>query len=195
MTTPDLYDPLDVVGIDGDNPTPLTTPTRGHRGRFIRTLSQAETDAEAARLRSEGKSYRRIADLMGCSVRTAHDRVQRALAAVPADDVATVRAVWGERLEQAFVEAARILATDHVTVSHGRIIRGDDGEPLIDDGPKIQAIGKIVQVAESARRLWGADVPVEQHARVTVEHTTTLDAEIDRLLSDLREHGSATPHE
>lgn len=190
MITPDLYDPLDVFGLDGR--TPMTTRTRTERGRFVRTLSQAETDAEAARLRGDGYSYRRIADFMGCTTATAHDRVSRALAAVPKEAVETVRAVWGERLTAAFVEAARILATDHVTVSHGKIIRGDDGEPLIDDGPKLQAIAAIVRLSESARKLEGADVPVTQHHDVIVEHTTTLDAEIERLMAEVgRGEGAA----
>lgn len=187
MSTPDLYDPVDVVGLDAAPGTPTTPGTRGPHGRFLRTLSQAETDAEAARLRSEGMSYRKIAGAMGCSVHVAHDRVQRALAAVPSEAVEAIRAIEGARLTEALAVALRELRRDHVMVSHGRIVKDDDGVPLIDHGGKLAALHAIVKVSESYRKLMGADLPVEQHARVIVEHTTTLDAEIERLMAEQRD--------
>lgn len=182
----DLYDVADVFGIDL---TPLTALTaRDSMGRFTRTLDQAEIDADAARLRARGKSYRQIAAIMGCSAPVAHDRVRRALAAVPAEAVDELRTIEGERLDLLLQEAERILATNHVMVSHGRIIRGDDGEPLIDDGPKLQAIAQLRFLSESRRKLTGADAPVKVETKVTIEETTVMDAEIRELVEQFKAH-------
>jgi DNA-binding Lrp family transcriptional regulator len=128
-------------------------------------------------------SYRKIADEMGCSVHAAHERVQRALAAVPAEAVEAIRAIEGERLTEAIAVALTELRRDHIMVSHGRIVRDEDGNALIDHGGKLAALHAYVKASESYRKLMGADLPVEQHARVTIEHTTTLDAEIEQLVA------------
>lgn len=180
MTATDL---VHVPGLGETTVTPMTLGTRASRGRWIRTIAQADIDARAAGLRSRGMSYRKIADEMGCSVHAAHERVQRALAAVPAEAVEAIRAIEGERLTEAIAVALTELRRDHIMVSHGRIVRDEDGNALIDHGGKLAALHAYVKASESYRKLMGADLPVEQHARVTIEHTTTLDAEIEQLVA------------
>lgn len=194
MTTPDLFDIEDIVGLgEPISATPTTGGTRGPHGRFVRTINQAEVDAEAARLRSQGKSYRQIAAAMGCGVRAAHERVQRALAAVPSEAVEAIRAIEGGRLTEAIAVALTELRRDHIMVSHGRIVKGDDGVPLVDHGGKLTALHALVKASESYRKLMGADVPVRGEVKHTLEVVTLLDQELAALIGDLAESDALVP--
>jgi hypothetical protein len=66
-----------------------------------------------------------------------------------------------EQLDQLYVMAMEILERNHVMVSHGRVVYGDDGEPLLDDGPRLQAIQAALRIRESYRKLHGADQPAK----------------------------------
>lgn len=145
-------------------------------GRYVRTPESAVRDAEAARLRGEGWAYREIADHFGwTSQATAFEAVSRALRdlAAPAKGLRDRRA---NELELLWEAAMEILTNHHVVVSNGRVIELD-GQPLQDDGPRLQAIDQLRKVNESFRKLDGVDAP----SRVSVE-AEQLGREIGRLL-------------
>ena len=159
-----------------DEPNAMTNRTRTGRGQYTTTLDDMETAAQAALLRAQGASYRQIAAAQGVSVSTAHERVRRALAAVPVEAVAELRKVELARLDMLTERAFAELERKHPTISGGR--RFDDVE---DSGPVFQAIDKIRLLSESRRRLLGLDAP----SRVSMTVSDEMSAEIERLAAEL----------
>ncbi|MFE3387346.1 hypothetical protein [Streptomyces anulatus] len=74
------------------------------------------------------------------------------------------------------MSALEVLEWDHIMVSHGKVVKDDDGVPLLDDGPKSAAIRELRTIRESYRKLFGADAP----SRVFVD-AQQLGAEISAL--------------
>lgn len=131
---------------------------RDRTGRYMRTLESAQRDARAAELKAQRKTYQQIADELGfCDRGEAWRAVQRALVAIVKEPAERLRAVEAAKLDELYVEALDVLSRDHVTVSHGKVVKGDDGSPLLDDGPKLQAIDRLLKVRESYRKLLGLD--------------------------------------
>jgi hypothetical protein len=143
-----------------DQQNAKTDGTRDGNGRYTRDLATAERDAEAARLRSRGMTYRQIAAHLGVTVGNAHAAVQRALAEVIAEPAADALAFELERLDQLYQAALKVLEAQHITVSNGRVVELD-GVPLPDDGPVLQAIDRLVRISESRRKLLGLDQPAK----------------------------------
>lgn len=153
---------------------------RKHDGKWIRDNDTVTDDAEAARLRGEGLSYKQIAQRMGCTKSTAFERVHRAWRDTLTEPAEQARAVELARLEDAHDAALAVLLRDHITVSHGRIIVDDDGQPILDDGPRLAAIDRIRALSESRRKLLGLDAPT----RVSVD-AENLGREVADLLDAL----------
>jgi hypothetical protein len=162
--------------------TSRTDRTRTPRsGEYERDTAQAEIDAEAARLRSQGMSYRRIGAEQSVSPSTAMERVKRAIAAVPVEAVNELRLTAGEQLDMLTVQAFRILATKHPMVSHGHVV------PDVEDiGPKLAALRELRMLNESRRKLFGMDMPIK------VDHTVTTDME-RQILALAEELGAVDP--
>lgn len=155
--------------------------SRTSQGRFARANAEVEHDARAAELRGQGKSYRAIARELGVSVSSAHDAVMRAFRDTLSEPAEQARAVELARLEEAHDAALAVLLREHLTVSHGKIIVGNDGRPLIDDGPTLQAIDRIRALSESRRKLLGLDAP--QRHELTMEAIDAALAEADAELA------------
>jgi len=134
---------------------------RGGDGKYARTLTGAERDAEAARLRSRGYSYREIGEALGCDKGTAHHAVQRALKEVVVEAAADAVQFELDRLDHMHKVALAVLERHHVTVSNGKVIELN-GQPLQDDGPVLAAISALVRISESRRKLLGLDQPAKQ---------------------------------
>jgi hypothetical protein len=134
---------------------------RGGDGKFTRDPATAESDARAAELRAEGKTYRQIAAAMGWShPQSAHDAVARAMAEIVAEPAAAAVQFELDRLDLAYRKTLAVLEGHHVTVSNGRVVVLD-GEPLQDDGPVLAAVDRLVRISESRRKLLGLDSPTK----------------------------------
>lgn len=107
------------------------------------------------------------------------------------------RAVQVIRLEAALARldgleaaAVKVLEREHITVNNGRIImRGD--EPLLDDGPVLAAVDRLVKIedarvrnGEALRRILGLDMPVKVDA--TVHEVSQQDVELQQMLSEAK---------
>lgn len=178
----------------------VVTSSQGHkdkprsgRGRFVKSLETAKRDAEAAQLRAEGKTYDQIAEALGFSDRSlARRAVERALAATvrePADELRQLELI---RLDALWVEAVKVMTTEHITVNNGRVIEVD-GVPLKDDGPTLSAIDRLLKIMERRAKLVGLD----SATKVEVLSVDALDREIERLTAELgaSETGEATAAE
>lgn len=186
--------------------------SRDGKGKYIRTLPMAERDAEAARLRARGLSYQQIADRLGytdkSNARRAIDTILRETVEEPA---AQVRKLELQRLDELWQRALKVLETDHLTVSHGKVIRRFvgyemdddgierldlDGKPIpiyvdvLDDGPKLQAIDRLLRIQERRAKLLGLDTPVR--ADVTVHQVDPTDIALAEMLREAEAKNAAT---
>ncbi|PBC71566.1 hypothetical protein BX265_6176 [Streptomyces sp. TLI_235] len=145
-----------------EQPEPGTEDqARGGNGRWIPTLGTAKRRATAAELRSRGRTYRQIAEELGIDVHRAYDAVQKAMADVVREPAAAAVEFELERLDEAHRRALEVLERRHITVSNGKAVE-HDGKPLLDDGPVLAAIDRIVKISESRRKLLGLDQPAKQ---------------------------------
>lgn len=90
----------------------------------------------------------------------AHTIYKEALKQIPALEVAEHRAEQLERLDALLVEANKVLARKHITVSHGQVVRLN-GEPIEDDAPTLAAIVTVLKIEERRAKLLGLDAPVK----------------------------------
>lgn len=146
------------------------------RGLRQRTIDDARHDARAAELRASGLNYQQIADEMGCSVSTAHDRVWRAIRSAPVEDGTKLRDLELSRLDALIAKAWEVLVADHPLVSNGRKF-----PELQDSAPVLAAIRELRHLSESRRKLLGLDAPVKHDVKVS----DALDADIERLVAEL----------
>ena len=134
--------------------------------------------ARALDLRVAGLSLAQIGRELGVDESTACRYVKDALAGLAKrteSNAEHLRELELERLDKLQRAAERVLAKNHLFVNAGRIVEDIDdktGLPykLIDDGPVLAAIDRLVRIAESRRKLMGIDAPakVEQSGEVRV---------------------------
>lgn len=154
---------------------------RTAKGRFERSIDDAERDARACRLRAAGVTYQQIADQLGYSDRAAAGRaVERVLIETVSEPAETLRSLELARLDELMRRAWRVLSIEHVTVSAGRVVTVD-GMPVPDHGPVLAAIDRILRISERRARLLGLDAPTQMQV-ITVDQ---IEAEIQRLSAEL----------
>ena len=154
-------------------------------GRFTDSLDSAERDAEAARLYRRYRNYQRVSDELGYgskgnvwrAINKCRDQVRKQAG----EELIAVEAA---ELDQLYVQALEVLERDHITVNNGRIIKDDDGVPILDDGPKLAAIRELRNIRESYRKLYGLDAATKTEATVT---TVPQSAELQERLRLARE--------
>lgn len=174
-----------------DRPVPLA-PGR-HNRRTDAAVADARHDAHALSLRLGGASYRRIAEVQGCSTSVAFERVKRAIAAhVPREDVDEYRKISAERLEVTIGRLLEIIGDRReraLVDEHGNTVTDPlTGElvtvPVVRPDVLLAAVGNLVRTEDRLAKLLGADTPVEQ--RVRVRKVDDLDARIEDLLEQMR---------
>lgn len=153
---------MDDNNTDHPRPTPEELRMRDGRHRFTRNPATAANDAKAAELRAEGWTYQQIADELGYKSKTgAREAVRRAVREICAGPAEQLVALEVTRLEMVTDEVLGVLQRDHVMVSHGKIIKDDDGNPLLDDSIKLAAVDRYIKARESFRKLLGIDKPAK----------------------------------
>lgn len=158
----------------------MARPTRAQ------AVNIAERRAKAVDMRIAGTSFKTIADTLGYKTASAACQdVGRALEQAVAEQTRSVEAYREEelqRLDALLTEAWAILKRDHLTVSHGRVVYDDStGKPILDDGPTLAAIDRILKIQERRSKYLGLDSPIRVEA-ITVD---AIDAEIARLAAEL----------
>lgn len=141
---------------------------RTGKGLFKRNLKGAQRDAECARMRAAGYLLREIAEHVGLTEGNVSRAIERALRDVQAPAVEALRASQQTVIDTMKSAALDILARQHVAHSNGRVVydlegqAGPDGKlhPVLDDGPRLAAIGQLRQVLEREAKLWGTDSPI-----------------------------------
>lgn len=164
----------------------------------------AQRRAKAVEMRIAGASFQQIADELGYNSRgAACQDVTRALEAAIAEQTRASEVYREEelqRLDMLLAEAWRVMKRHHAVVSNGKVVKVDtkDGaeETLLDDGPVLAAIDRVLKIQERRAKLLGLDAPTKVEA-ITID---ALDAEIARLAAELegdqaREAAGAAPAE
>ncbi|MFD5058244.1 hypothetical protein [Streptomyces sp. NPDC058394] len=153
----------------------------GGDGQFVRSLTTAQRDAEAARLRSKGWTYPRIAAELGFNHKAdAYNAVKRVLDETVREAGDDLRALELDRLDGMYAAAMEVLEREHVTVSNGKVVTLD-GEPLPDDGPVLQAIDRLLRIQERRARLLGLDAPVKRDVTLSDERVAAIEALAEEL--------------
>lgn len=127
-------------------------------GRFTDSLDSAERDAQAARLYREVRNYQQVSDALGYGNKgNAWRAINKCRDLVRKQAGEELIAVEAAELDQMYVHALEVLEREHIHVSQGRVVKDDEGTPLLDDGPKLAAIREMRGIRESYRRLFGLD--------------------------------------
>lgn len=125
----------------------------------------AQRRAAAIQLRIQGATWQAIADELDYGSRQEACRdVGRALAEAreeTADVAAEYRELELERLDALTRAAMEVLEARHVKA----VGTGENMELLEDNGPKLQAVDRLLKIAESRRRLLGLDAETENMAK------------------------------
>lgn len=159
-----------------------------------RTFAAMERDAKAADLYRRGLSYRQIAAELGWrSSNAAYQAVQRAVADAAACPRAAgeARQLMLDRLQDYRRVAWRVASTRHYAVSQGGKVAVNPvtEEPLLDDGPVLAALDRLLKTDEREARLLGLDAPAQSRVQVITEDM--VDAELQRLEDALGDHDGA----
>lgn len=132
---------------------------------------------EAVTLAAGGVTYEEVARRLGWnSAQAAHKAVKAALAErLKRQDLAVdeLRAKHTALLDEALREARRIMHETHRAHSGGRLVYDDADQPMIDNGPVLAAVDRIVKISESQRKLWGIDAPARTESKVEVDGTVS----------------------
>jgi len=151
------------------NQPPLDTPTLddGNEPEVRR--------ARVVNLKRRGCTFEQIGREMGVSRQRAHQLYREALDRVEARAVHSHRAEMVGELADVIEVAQRVMHTDHVAHSNGRVVMVADGNggerPAIDDGPKLDAGRTIIAAHARMAKLVGADAPTQVAQDVTVNYT------------------------
>jgi hypothetical protein len=149
---------------------PLTNPSAV--AKFEREKAQArELRRQALEMRKSGKTFREIADVQNCAIRTAMTRYNKAMKEyVPQELVESVRGTELDRFDALTQINISLLAKAYEA--------GD-----IDAVCKLQ--DKILAVHDRRAKLVPIQVPTRVVLDATVEHTTEQDRELRDLLSGM----------
>jgi hypothetical protein len=154
----------------------VRTVGRGGDGKFRTKTDQIERDAQASALYDQGWTYKRIAAELGMSNQgRAHDAVMRHLKRIPVADVESIRRQMEQRLSEMRRIALAVAGKDHIAHGQGRAVEIEDPDnpgtyiKVHDDGPKLQALDRLLRIEERRAKLYGADMPTRTEFSGSVE--------------------------
>lgn len=157
---------------------------RGGRpaGRELaRQLRASVVEDEALRMAADGFSVREVAEAQGCSVATAHGRLQRGLERLPRGNAVLWRDLVDREIAEVKAEAWRLVRSRPRVVSAGRVVDVEDVVAV--NG----ALNTVLKALERQSRLRGLDAPVRQS--VTVVDNRVVEEAIAELESRLSSGG------
>ncbi len=153
----------------------------------------ARREAQVLQLKIAGATFEQIGRQQVPPIsRQAAERIYyRAMRRITEEDRETARKLEEQRLDRLLVEAYSVLRTPHYVLWNGAVVMRvpSPGAPpveLLDDGPRLAAIDRLLRISESRRKLLGLDAPTRH------EHEWTV-SEIDRELAKVQAELDALP--
>ncbi len=133
-------------------------------------IAELEDERTAIELATAGHTLRQIAAVMGCSVSTAHRRVDRGFKRLaPVQEAEVLRARQNDQMdaqEQALLR---------------RLAQHNTGEAVLSVTEHVQLDGAIVRLHKRRAELNGLDIPVTQK----IEVVSAWEQEIEQLTREL----------
>jgi hypothetical protein len=152
------------------------------RPGFAPRADVAERRARVLALRIEQRPYAEIAAELGITASAARVDYQRALEQYAAGQRETAHVARDRelaKLDEMERAVYQVLRRQHITVQHGKIVRDDDGQVVVDDAPVLAAVDRLVRIAARRATLTGMDAPVK------VEVSDATDQAIRALAAEL----------
>jgi len=167
-------------------------------GRWSKDLTAAERAATAAKLRSQGVLWREIAEQLGyASEGAAYEAAQRFWAEQPKQTVAEIRQEFRAKLEGLEQELRGVLERPHYVVASvpnlgPELVKGPNGEYLIDDAPILNAVDKIRALVETQLKFMPG-VASATKVQVITDDDIADALEVERAkLAELESQGDGT---
>jgi hypothetical protein len=156
-------------------------------GEFMRTPEQIAKDNRAAELRSMGWSYQQIGESMGMTKQGAHLAVKRAVAEIPKEGAEAVLKMELAKLDRVERYYNSVLAKTHLKVGNtGKIVLDANGEPLIDEQPRMAAADGLLKTSTQRAKLLGLNAPTSIKGELVVydvdrDSTKIIEAQLEAL--------------
>jgi hypothetical protein len=149
-----------------------------------RSVEAREKDYKALAMVQRGFTYRQIgAELGWSSTASVSLAVKRALKEISRVDPDEVVKLMRSRLDDYRRQAWRVLGTRHyVTSPSGAVARHPiTGDPLVDDGPVLQALDRLLKYDIEERKMLGVDAPTRTRVQIITED------DVDQAIRELTE--------
>lgn len=122
-----------------------------------------------------------IADEMGCSAFRVQKLLNKYTPKLLEKDANHHRDIEINKLDLLEEKLWRLVDEEYYTVSHGRVVYFETGEPVMDIDPVLKVIDRILKVSERRSKLLGLDKPIRVEAMVhTMDNTDMELAEMIR---------------
>lgn len=132
-------------------------------GGATRSIDTAVRDAQCARMRVEGLTYREISDHWGwAGPSAAHQAVKRALKDAVKDSAEALIAFEDERFDTLLSKVMILVNSD---------------DPYIS----LAAMDRALKISSERRKMYGVDAPAKSEVKVT----SSLESEIEALVNEL----------
>lgn len=151
--------------------------------QLVNKAERTERQIKAYNMSLTGMSQRAIGAELGCS----HTEVGRLIMDEIAEKVEVpreaVRIKMLDEIDRMILQCEAILAADIYIVNHGKVIKDDEGNPLIDHEAKLKVMDRLLRMLERRAKLLGVDMPVlvEQTHRTV----TRMDDSIASLIAEM----------
>lgn len=111
-------------------------------------------------------SFRQIAEKYGKSVSTVHKYINDYKPSLLEGPAMQWREHEVEKLDELESRVWKLLDKRYYRVDHGKLIRIEDEEtgeetPMLDDGPLLQAVDRLIKISERRSKLLGLDRPIQ----------------------------------
>lgn len=142
----------------------------------------AERQITAYKYALDGYSYQQIADATGISKSTAYNLVNDEIAEGVTEHRDALRRKMHDQNNEDLRIYAEVMASNAPVVNHGKVIRDEAGNPVIDYGLKLSVLDRRNRVYQRQAKLLGLDSPTQ--VEQTVVHSSPVDDSIMALVEE-----------
>lgn len=129
-------------------------------------------------------SNEQLAEKYNVSLSTVNNRLRNYFPEKPKLALEKHRIREDDKLDMLEEEAMVLLNTDHYVVDKGQVIMDPyTHQPLVDSGPKFQAIDRMLKIIEAKRKMFGLDLPF----KAEITHNTGVEIQVEEVSNAVAE--------